>query len=89
MRDLIWGVATKSTDERYEYLHVLHPPTNSATLKLSAPADGKLFAKATLLPGGRTVTLNQDAAGLTLTLPKRVTWNKLDTVIRLQVGEKK
>jgi hypothetical protein len=89
MRDLTWGVATKSVDERYEYLHVLRPPTNSATLKLPAPADGKQFTKATLLPSGRKVTLKQDAAGLTLTLPKRVAWDKPDTVIRLQVGEKK
>ena len=86
---LVWGVATKSADGRHEYLHVLRPPTNSATLKLPPPADGKCFTKATLLPGGRKATLKQDAAGLTLTLPKGVTWDKLDTVIRLQVGEKK
>jgi alpha-L-fucosidase len=89
LRDLTWGVATRSVDGRYEYLHVLCPPTNSVTLKLPPPADGKLFTKATLLPGGKKVTLKQDATGLTLTLPKRATWDKLDTVIRLQVGEKK
>ncbi len=84
--DLQWGVATKSLDERTEYLHVLCPPASS-TLTLPVPADGKKFSAATLLPGGQKVALSQDAAGVKLTLPVGVAWEKLDTVIKLAVAK--
>jgi hypothetical protein len=85
--DLAWGVATRATDDKVEYLHILKPPANSSTtLKLPAPADGKKFAKAVLLENARPVSLKQDADGLTLTLPAGSSWDKLNTVIALQVA---
>lgn len=85
--DLTWGVATRSTDDRIEYLHILKPPANgSTTLNLPAPADGKKFSKAVLLDNGKTVSLKQEPQGLTLSLPPGASWNRLNTVIALQVA---
>jgi len=85
--DLAWGVATRSIDDKFEYLHILKAPADgSKTLKLPAPADGKKFAKAIILDGAKPVSLNQSADGLTLTLPAGVSWNPLNTVIAMQVA---
>jgi hypothetical protein len=85
--DLTWGVATRSTDDCIEYLHILKPPANgSTTLKLPPPADGKKFTKAVLLANGKIVSLKQAQDGLTLSLPVGTSWNRLDTVIALQVA---
>jgi autotransporter-associated beta strand protein len=81
---LEWGVATKAHDNRTEYLHVLKPPTGT-TLMLPAPADGKVFANARLLPDGRPVSLEQNRRGITLTLPEGAFWSAPDTVIALDV----
>jgi len=86
MPDLAWGVATKSVDDRFEYVHVLRPPADGGKLVLPPPADGKHFASATLLLSGQPVSLKQDASGLTLTLPAKTEWNKLDTVLKLAVA---
>ncbi len=83
--DLAWGVATKSTDERLEYIHVLRPP-DGPVLRLPPPADGKLFTTAAIIPSGKPVALVQNDDGLTLTLPHGVAWDKLDTVIRMSVA---
>jgi alpha-L-fucosidase len=89
MRDLAWGVATCSTDDQYEYIHVLKAPA-SRTLDLPPPHDGKRFKAARLLKNGREVKLAQNAqtGALSLTLPPEVNWEPLDTVIRLQSGRK-
>lgn len=79
-----WGVATRSADDKREYLHVLKPPAGN-TLVLPAPADGKVFAKARLLDGGQPVALQQSTRGLRLTLPDGTAWKKPDTVIVLDV----
>ena len=85
--DLAWGVATRSADDRVEYLHVLKPPANGApTLKLPPPADGRKFARAVLLENSKPVSLQQDAGGLSLTLPSGSSWNRINTVIALQVS---
>lgn len=85
--NLAWGVATRSTDDRIEYIHVLNAPTNgSTTLKLPPPADGKKFEKAVLLKNSKTVSFRQNAEGLTLTLPEGEKWDVLDTVIALKVS---
>jgi hypothetical protein len=81
---LSWGVATKSADDRREYLHVLKAPQGS-TLRLPAPADGKVFGEARLLDGGQKLMLQQSNRGLVLTLPEGVEWRKPDTVIVLDV----
>ena len=54
---LPYGIAaTKSTDDRIEYIHVLNPP-DGKTLNLPMPADGKRFTSAMLLATGRPVEL--------------------------------
>jgi len=85
--DLAWGVATRSTDDRIEYLHILKPPADGArTLTLPPPADGRKFSKAVLLENSKPVSLKQDESGLTLTLPSGSSWDRLNTVIALQVS---
>jgi len=84
---LAWGVATRSTDDKTEYLHILKPPAGGVNnLTLPPPADGKRFAKAIRLPGRMKVGLTQNAAGVTLVLPAGERWDGLDTVIALQVA---
>lgn len=82
--NLPWGVATRSPDDRTEYVHVLKPQPDR-TLALSAPGDGKTFTNARLLPGGQRVQLEQSDSGVRLTLPEGVEWNALDTVIAMDV----
>jgi hypothetical protein len=86
--DLAWGVATRSIDDKFEYLHVLKAPADgSKILKLPPPADGRKFSKAVLLADRKPVALKQDASGLSLALPTGASWNPLDTVIALGVAE--
>ena len=85
--DLAWGVATRSTDDLIEYLHVLKPPAGGSTsLRIPAPADGRKFSTAVLLENASPVSLQQDGQGVTLTLPAGSSWNLLDTVIALQAA---
>jgi hypothetical protein len=85
--DLKWGVATRATDGKTEYLHILTPPTDgSKTLTLPPPADGKKFEKAVLLASKKPVALKQNESGLHLKLPDGDSWDKLDTVIALKVA---
>lgn len=86
--DLKWGVATRSTDGRIEYLHILNPPSDgNQRITVPPPADGKRFSKAVLLANKHEVSIKQDEAGLTLALPAGARWDKLDTVIALRVAE--
>lgn len=87
IRDLAWGVATRSPDGRYEYLHVLKAPA-SRILDLPPPRDGKRFDSARLLKSGQKVRLarNAQTGAVRLTLPREANWEPLDTVIRLQVN---
>ena len=78
-------VATKSTNNLIEYIHVLNPPS-SKTLNLPAPADGKSFSSAILLANGQPVTLLQNGSGVNLTLTGTNSWSSLDTVIALSVA---
>lgn len=75
------AVATESMDGARTFVHVLVAPRNRPSVRLQAPADGRLFRQARLLVGGAPVTLAQDASGVTLTVPA---WQPLDTVIELQ-----
>ncbi|MBL7969802.1 MAG: alpha-L-fucosidase [Prolixibacteraceae bacterium] len=81
---ITWGVATQSTDGKYEFIHVLKPPTGKK-LSLSKPADGKKFSAAKLLTNDHAVTLFQDSNGVSLTLAGDDNWDSLDTVIQLTV----
>jgi autotransporter-associated beta strand protein len=83
--NLEWGVATRKLDDSREYIHVLNPP-KTKTLKLPPPNDGKVFKNARLLPSGRPVALAQSPAGVTLTLGATDQWDKLNTVIAMDVA---
>ena len=86
--DLAWGVATRSIDDKFEYLHVLKAPADgSKILKLPPPADGKKFSKAVLLAEKKPVAIKQDESGLSLALPVGSSWNRLNTVIALSVAD--
>ncbi len=87
INDLPWGVATRSTDDRTEYIHVLKPQAGPV-LTLPPPDDNKSFANARLLPGGKPVKIEQSSTGVRLSLPEGETWNPLDTVIAMDVTGK-
>jgi len=79
-------VATRSTDDSKEYIHVLNPP-GTKTLNLPPPADGKVFTNARLLKSpGRAVTLTRSTRGITLTLGASDNWESLNTVIVMDVA---
>jgi len=82
--NLLWGVATRSTNDQFEYIHVLTPPV-AKTLVLPPPTDRKMFGSARLLANGQPVTLLQNYSGVTLTLQGTNNWNPLDTAIELTV----
>ena len=85
--NLPWGVATRSTDDKTEFVHILKPQRDNQ-LTLPQPDDGKTFANARLLPTGKQINLKQTPAGLRLTLPAGEPWNPLDTVIAMDVTGK-
>ena len=71
-----------------DYLHILNPPAGPQA-RIGMPANGVRFGKATLLTSGQPVKLDFDKAGYLVTLPNGVTWDKLNTVIRLEVSNAK
>ena len=83
-----WGVATDAVDGSATYLHVLTPPKGK-TLRLGMPTNSAAFISASDLITGKAVGLQSDAAGYLVTLPEDLSWDPLDTVIRLQAGPKK
>jgi hypothetical protein len=84
LSSLSWGVATKSTPDSIEYIHVLKAPIGN-TLSLPEPADGKIFGKARLVSNKHSLILTQSSSGVTLTLQDGDVWETLDTVIELEV----
>ncbi|MEI6140462.1 MAG: alpha-L-fucosidase [Mariniphaga sp.] len=85
MNDLSWGVATRSLDNKQEYIHVLTAPQGKK-LRLPAPEDGKLFGSAMLLRNGKNVVLTQTKEGVELSLPEKEEWDVFDTAIQLTVS---
>ena len=85
INDISWGVATRSMDNRTEYIHVLNAQ-KSKKLKLPAPEDGKLFGTATILRNGKKVFIQQTPEGVELSLPEDEDWDGFDTVIQLTVS---
>ena len=80
---LMGGVAaTRSVDNRFEYIHVLVPPAGNV-LALPAPLDGKRFGSAAMLRTGCTAEIVQEENGIIITVPDE--WDPLDTVIKLTV----
>ena len=84
IQSLSWGVATKSTDGLFEYLHVLKPPPGRI-LTLPPPTDHKRFGSARLLANKQRVFLSQKKDGVRLALQGTNVWDRLDTVIELKV----
>ncbi|MEJ7736476.1 MAG: alpha-L-fucosidase [Chitinophagaceae bacterium] len=84
LNQLSWGVATKSTDDSYEYIHVLKAPSGKV-LKLPLPSDKKKFGSARILNSGHPVSITYVANGINLTLQNADAWDSLDTVIELTV----
>jgi len=81
-------VATKSTDDSEEYIHVLNPPTDQKVLQLPLPKDGKLFTSARLLCTGEEVMLimmGSEDGGILLELAEYSDWGEHNTVIALTV----
>jgi hypothetical protein len=85
-------VATRSTDGRHEYIHVLRGPTSTVekslekyvnTLVLPPPADSRKFTKAVMLRSGSEAKLTQDESGLRIEVPPNDAWDPIDTVIKL------
>ena len=85
VRAVEWGVATDAPDGSVTWLHILNPPA-SRQVRIGMPANGVRFGKARLLPGGQPVKLDFDNAGYLVSLPDGANWDKLDTVIRLDVS---
>lgn len=79
---LKWGVATRSVDDRVEFLHVLRPPSGKV-LELAPPADGKRFANARLYPSQKPVGFQQTPQGIRITLAVEDTWDPVDTIIAM------
>jgi len=78
-------VATKSPDDKYEYIHVLYPPKGN-TLTLPAPSDSKKFGEAIYMnDGGSLVTISQTASNVILTMPSAIKFDTVNSVIRLEV----
>lgn len=77
-------VATRSSDDQFEYIHVLNPPKTGKSLTLPLPEDGKVFADAVLLSNGHTVSMRKTNTSLILTLSAQDTWDSVDTIIRLK-----
>lgn len=79
-------VATMSIDERYHYIHVLVPPEENFII-LPKPADNSRFKKAILLKEKREMKLEElydDTDMYKIILPGDISWNSLNTVIKLE-----
>jgi acetyl esterase/lipase len=83
INDLEWGIATRSGDDIYEYLHVLKPPSGDA-LSIDSPEDGRAYRSAVNLRTGNACSLSQTADKVTITLHPNDSWDAVDSVIKLQ-----
>jgi hypothetical protein len=82
IKDLEWGIATRSADGNYEYLHVLKSPSGT-TLSIDAPADGREYTSAVNLRTGNPCSFSQSSSQVSITLNSGDSWDSLDTVIKL------
>jgi len=77
-------VATKSPDDKFEYIHVLYPPAGNK-LTLPAPTDAKKFGNAVYMNTGASVKISQTASNVILTLPPTEKFDSVNSVIKLKV----
>jgi hypothetical protein len=82
IQELTWGVATRSSDGNYEYLHVLKSPSGT-TLTIDAPADGREYTSAVNLRTGNSCTFSQTSSQVSITLNSSDSWDAVDSVIKL------
>ncbi len=80
--DLDWGIATRSADGNYEYLHVLKSPSGT-TLTIDAPDDGREYTSAVNLRTGNSCSFSQTSSQVSITLNSSDSWDSVDTVIKL------
>ncbi|MDP5081761.1 MAG: Ig-like domain-containing protein, partial [Winogradskyella sp.] len=82
IQELAWGIATRSADGNYEYLHVLKAPTEN-TLTIDAPADGRKYTSAVNLRTGNFCSFSQVENEVSITLDDSDSWDQVDAVIKL------
>ena len=82
IQELDWGIATRSYNGNYEYLHVLKAP-DGTTLTIDVPADGREYISATNLRTGNACTISQTTSELSITLHANDSWHAVDAVIKL------
>ena len=85
IQELIWGVATRSADGNYEYLHVLNSPSGT-TLTIDAPADNREYISAINLRTGNDCSFSQTANEVSITLHSNDSWHQVDAVIKLAIS---
>lgn len=73
--------AVTSADGKYEYLHVLVPPSEER-LVLPESLDGRRFKNAVLLPDGKPLECHKE--GKETVIVNRYGWDSVDTVIRME-----
>jgi hypothetical protein len=77
------GVATRSADGGFEYIHVLRPPKSGTTIRLPPTMDGRRFTEAVMLRTGRKAGLKCDEQAVTIEVPWQDAWDPIDTVLKL------
>ncbi|MBU2950602.1 discoidin domain-containing protein [Tamlana agarivorans] len=82
LQELEWGIATRSVDGDFEYLHVLVAPSGN-TLTIDAPEDGRVYTSAVNLRTGNACTFSQTSNQVNVTLDSSDSWDAVDTVIKL------
>jgi alpha-L-fucosidase len=82
INDLDWGIATRSADGNYEYLHVLKSPSGT-TLTIDAPDDGREYTSAVNLRTGNSCSFSQTSSKVSITINASDSWDSVDTVIKL------
>jgi hypothetical protein len=89
--EMAWGVSNESKDGKYVYLHVLNPDgaaVSGKTLTLGPTADGTMLGGAATVLGfdgaATPVTLERTPTGYKVTLPRGMSWDPVDTVIKVQ-----
>ncbi|UXX79804.1 discoidin domain-containing protein [Reichenbachiella carrageenanivorans] len=82
INSLEWGIATRSADGDFEYLHVLKAPVGN-TLTIAAPDDGRQYTSAVNLRTGNACSFSQTSNEINITLAAGDTWHAIDAVIKL------
>ncbi|MGL1890334.1 MAG: discoidin domain-containing protein [Spirochaetaceae bacterium] len=82
INDLDWGIATRSADGDFEYLHVLKS-LSGTTLTINTPDDGRVYTSAVNLRTGNACSFSQTSSQVSITLNSSDSWDSVDSVIKL------